>query len=46
MLEGLALAVYVGQEMFRSLGQVHNSLQVDDLLGGIGYRGERLRQQL
>jgi hypothetical protein len=35
MYEGLVLTVQVGQEMLRSLGQIHDSFQVDDFAGSI-----------
>ena len=46
MLEGFALAMKISQEVLRTLGQVHDSLEVDNLLGCIGNRRKRLRQQL
>ncbi len=46
VLEGLALAVEVGEEVLGALGQVHDGLEVDDLGGGLGDVGERLREQL
>ena len=45
VLEGLVLAVNVGQEVLRTLRQVHDSLQVDYFLRRVGYCRERLRQQ-
>ena len=42
MLEGLALTVEVGQEVLRAFGQVHDGLEVDNLLGGISDGGKRL----
>ena len=45
VLEGLVLAVNVGQEVLRTLWQVHDSLQVDNLLRCVGNRRKRLRQK-
>ena len=42
MLEGFALAMKISQEVLRTLGQVHDSLEVDNLLGCIGNRRKRL----
>ena len=44
--KSLALTVEVGQEMLRPFGQVQYGLQVDNLLGRVGYRRKRLRQKV
>ena len=46
MLEGFALAVKVGEEVFGTLGQVHDSLQVDNLCRGLCDIGKRLGEEL
>ena len=45
MLKRLVLAVQVGQKVLGALGQVEYGLQVDDFGAGVGYGGERLREQ-
>ena len=40
----LVLAVHVGNEMLRALGQVHDRLQVDDFRARRAYRGELARE--
>ena len=46
MLESLVLAMDVSQEVLCTFGKVHNGLKVDDFLGCVGNRRERLRQQV
>ena len=46
VLEGVVRPVYVGEEMFRALGQVEYRLEVDYLGAGVRHCGERLCEQL
>jgi hypothetical protein len=40
MLEGFTLTMEVGQEMLRALRQVHDGLEIDNLLGCISDSGK------
>ena len=46
VLEGVVLAMHVGDEVLGALGQVENGLEVDDLGEGRARGGELLRQEL
>ena len=45
MLEGIALPMDVGKEMFCSLGEIHDSLEIDNLCTCSSYSRKRLCEQ-